>query len=320
MSKEGLLRQASFQRLRKDKTVNDIGDQSAATAARISSPGKIIYPDSGITKQQVADYYRAVAPLLLPELGRRPLSLLRCPDGLKGQCFFQKHHADTLGANVHAVPIREKDGGSDDYLYVEDAEGVIDLVQMNVIELHPWGARIEDVERPDRLVFDLDPGEGVDWKAIVAAAREVRARLQEIGLESFVRLSGGKGLHVVLPIRPGPGWTEVKAFCEAFADAMTAHAPQRYVATATKAKRKGVIFIDWLRNGRGATSVASWSLRARKEAGVAMPLRWDELGRTKSGADYPLERALRRAASLRKDPWEGWAKATKQPLVDLAGG
>ncbi|HVR82323.1 MAG TPA: DNA ligase D [Luteimonas sp.] len=315
--KEGLLRQASFQRLREDKTVKDIGDQNAATTARISSPSKIIYPDSGITKQQVADYYRAVAPLLLPELARRPLSLLRCPDGLQGQCFFQKHHADTLGANVHAVSIREKDGGSDDYLYVEDAEGVIDLVQMNVIELHPWGARIEDVEHPDRLVFDLDPGEGVDWKAIVAAAREVRARLKEIGLESFVRLSGGKGLHVVLPIRPGPSWTEAKAFCEAFADAMAAHAPQRYVATATKVKRKGVIFIDWLRNGRGATSVASWSLRARKEAGVAMPLRWGELGRTKSGADYPLGRALRRAAGLRKDPWEAWMQATMQKLVTL---
>ena len=284
---------------------------------RISSPARIIYPALGITKQQVADYYRAVAPWLLPELARRPLSLLRCPDGLKGQCFFQKHHAATLGASVHAVPIREKDGDSDDYLYVEDVEGVLDLVQMNVIELHPWGARIDDVEHPDRLVFDLDPGEGVDWKAIVAGARDVRARLQQIGLQSFLRLSGGKGLHVVLPIRPGPGWAEAKAFCEAFADAMAAQAPQRYVATASKTRRKGVIFIDWLRNGRGATSVASWSLRAREQAGVAMPLAWSELGRTKSGADYPLQRALRRAASLRKDPWEGWAEATRQKLVAL---
>jgi bifunctional non-homologous end joining protein LigD len=253
----------------------------------------------------------------LPELARRPLSLLRCPDGLKGQCFFQKHHAGTLGDNVHAVPIREKDGGKDDYLYVEDVEGVLDLVQMNVLELHPWGARIEDVEHPDRLVFDLDPGEGVDWKAIAAAARDVRSRLQELGLQSFLRLSGGKGLHVVLPIKPGPGWTEAKAFCEAFADAMATQAPERYVATATKAKRHGVIFIDWLRNGRGATSVASWSLRARTEAGVAVPLAWSELGRTKSGTDYPLPRALKRAASQRKDPWEGWKDATKQKLVKL---
>lgn len=315
--KEGLLRQASFQRLREDKTMEDIGGDQGASIPRLSSPDKIIYPELGIVKQQVADYYRAIAPLLLPELARRPLSLLRCPDGLKGQCFFQKHHADTLGSNVHSVAIREKDGGSEDYLYVDDVDGVLDLVQMNVLELHPWGSRIEDVEHPDRLVFDLDPGEGVDWKTIVAAARDVRARLEEIGLESFVRLSGGKGLHVVLPIKPGPTWTQAKDFCEAFADAMATQAPQRYVATATKAKRNGVIFIDWLRNGRGATSVASWSLRARKEAGVAVPLAWSELGRTKSGADYPLARALRRASTQRKDPWDGWREATKQKLVAL---
>jgi len=315
--REGLLRQASFQRLREDKTVKDIGTQAASAETRLSSPGKVIYPDSGITKQQVADYYRSVAPLLLPEVARRPLSLLRCPDGMKGQCFFQKHHAGTLGQGVHAVPIREKDGGKDDYLYIDDVEGLIDLVQMNVLELHPWGSRIEDVEHPDRLVFDLDPGEGVDWKAICAAARDVRDRLQELGLQSFVRLSGGKGLHVVLPIAPGPGWVEAKAFCEAFADAMATQSPQRYVATASKSKRGGVIFIDWLRNGRGATSVASWSLRARKEAGVAVPLAWSELGRAKSGADYPLPRALRRAASQRKDPWEGWAKACRQRLVSF---
>jgi bifunctional non-homologous end joining protein LigD len=314
--KEGLLRQASFQRLREDKTVEDIGEQDIATQ-RLTSPGKIIYPEPGINKQQVADYYRAVASWLLPELVRRPLSLLRCPEGLKGQCFFQKHHADTLGANVHAVPVREKDGGSDDYLYVEDIEGVLDLVQMNALELHPWGARIDDIEHPDRLVFDLDPGEGVDWKAMLAAARDVRARLQQVGLESFVRLSGGKGLHVVLPIAPGPDWARAKAFCEAFADAMATHAPKKYVATASKAKRRGVIFIDWLRNGRGATSVANWSLRARKEAGVAIPLAWSELGRTKSGADNPLPRAQRRAASLRKDPWDGWAKAMQQERVAL---
>ncbi|MDQ3287251.1 MAG: DNA ligase D [Pseudomonadota bacterium] len=315
-AKEGLLRQASFKRLREDKSMDDIGDQTPPQ--RLSSPGKLIYPADKITKQQVADYYRAVAPRLLPEVANRPLSLVRCPDGIKGQCFFQKHHAGTLGANVHAVPIREKNGGSDDYLYIADVDGLMDLVQMNALELHPWGSRIEDVERPDRLVFDLDPGEGVKWPAMLAAARDIRARLKEIGMESFVRLSGGKGLHVVVPIAPGPGWTEAKAFCEAFADAMATQAPQLYVSTASKAKRTGVIFIDWLRNGRGATSVASWSLRARAGAGVAMPLRWDELGRSRSGADCTLEKALRRAAGLRKDPWPGWEKACSQSLVSLA--
>jgi bifunctional non-homologous end joining protein LigD len=289
-----------------------------AAPTRISSPGRIVYPELGISKDQVAGYYRAVAKHLLPELVRRPLSLVRCPDGIEGQCFFQKHHATRLGASVRAVPIREKDGGNEDYLYVEDIEGVIDLVQMNVLELHPWGARIDDVEHPDRLVFDLDPGEGVDWKAIIAAARAIRDRLAAMSLQSFPRLSGGKGLHVVLPIRPGPDWSEAKAFCETLADAMVGDAPELYVATAAKAKRTGVIFIDWLRNSRGATSVASWSLRARKEAGVAMPLAWSELGRTKSGHDYPLARAMRRARSTSKDPWNGWARACKQKLPSTA--
>ena len=311
--KEGLLRQASFKGLREDKTVKEVGEQSGGDV-RISSPGKIIFPELRITKQQVADYYRTVAPLLLPELRNRPLSMVRCPDGVKGQCFFQKHHAATLGSNVRAVPIREKDGGSEEYVYVDDVAGLLDLVQMNVLEFHPWGARIEDVEHPDRLVFDLDPGPGVDWNAIKAAARDVRDRLAEVGLESFLRLSGGKGLHVVVPIAPEQDWPDAKAFCEAFARAMEKQAPDRYVATATKSKRNGVIFIDWLRNGRGATSVASWSLRARPQAGVAVPLAWSELGRTKSGHDYPMEKALRRAAAQRKDPWPGWDEATTQSL------
>jgi bifunctional non-homologous end joining protein LigD len=283
-------------------------------SARISSPDRVVYPGLGISKGQVADYYRTVARQLLPELVRRPLSLVRCPEGIEGQCFFQKHHAATLGASVHAVPIREKDGGSEDYLYVDDIVGVIELVQMNALELHPWGAHVDDLEHPDRLVFDLDPGEGVEWKAVVAAAREIRDRLAAMELQSFARLSGGKGMHVVLPIRPGPDWSEAKAFCEALADAMAADAPERYVATASKARRGGVIFIDWLRNSRGATSVASWSLRARKEAGVAMPLEWSELGRTKSGHDYPLGRAMRRATRLRTGTWTAWAKATEQAL------
>ena len=286
---------------------------------RVSSPGRIVYPQLRITKQQVFDYYRRVAPLLLPELRNRPLSLVRCPDGVRGPCFFQKHHAATLGGSVRSVPIREKDGGSEDYVYVDDVAGLLELVQMNVLEFHPWGARIEDVEHPDRLVFDLDPGEGVDWNAIRAAAREIRARLRDAGLEGFLRLSGGKGLHVVVPLAPEADWSTAKAFCEAFARAMEAQAPQRYVASATKVRRKGVIFIDWLRNGRGATSVASWSLRARPEAGVAVPLAWSELGRTKSGKDFALDRALRRAAGQRSDPWQsdGWREALRQTLPEL---
>ena len=324
--KEGLLRQASYQRLREDKDANDVEvaemdsqDVSDQGTARLSSPEKLIYPAEKITKQQVAEYYRAVAARLLPEVVQRPLSLLRCPEGVQGQCFFQKHHAASLGERVHAVTIREKDGARAEYVYIDDIDGLLDLVQMNVLELHPWGARIEDVEHPDRLVFDLDPGDGVPWSAVRAGARDVRARLDEIGMAGFLRLSGGKGVHVVVPIAPGPGWDEAKAFCEAFADAMATQSPDRYVATASKAKRGGVIFIDWLRNSRGATSVASWSLRARPGAAVAMPLAWGELGRSQSGADYPMPVALRRAARLRSDPWEGegWQAALGQQLTSL---
>jgi len=331
-AKEGLLRQASFQRLREDKNVEDLAmsdrkparnERARSTPARakkarrsddgiaLTHPERIVFPDTAITKQDVADYYRAVARWMLPELVRRPLSVMRCPDGAGKECFFQKHHAGALGAHVHAVRLKEKTG-ADDYLYVEDIDGVLELVQMNTLEFHPWGARIDEPDQPDRLVFDLDPAPDIEWKAVIAAAREVRARLAETGLESFPRLSGGKGVHVVVPIRRGPDWNSAKTFCGAFAEAMAAHKPLTYLATASKAKREGRIFIDWLRNTRGATSVASWSLRARTGAPVAMPLTWTELGRTKSGHDFDLPRALRRAKTLRADPWPGFARAARK--------
>ncbi|MBS7457400.1 DNA ligase D [Coralloluteibacterium stylophorae] len=316
-AKEGLLRQASFQRVREDKGPADLGLRSEAEEdVEITHPERVVFPADGITKGQVADYYRAVAPLLMPELVDRPLSLIRCPDGAEGTCFFQKHHAAKLGDRVGAIPIREKGGDREDYLYVGDRAALMQLVQMNTLEFHPWGARIDDPEHPDRIVFDLDPGDGVEWKAIVAAAREIRARLQEVGLESFVRLSGGKGLHVVVPLDRSAAWDEAKAFCEAFARAMAAQAPERYLAVASKAKRPGRIFIDWLRNGRGATSVTNWSLRARPGAPVAVPLRWEELGRTRSGADYDMQRALRRARSDKADAWAG-IDAMRQALPAL---
>ncbi|MFC4821267.1 DNA ligase D [Dokdonella ginsengisoli] len=331
-AKEGLLRQASFLRLRDDKSVEDLDmtknaakgraarpapRQSPVVAATpkkartvgsvmVTHPERVVYPDAGITKQQVAEYYRAVAGRILPELIGRPLSILRCPDGTGATCFFQKHHADALGAQVRYVRLREKAGGSDRYLYIDDEAGLLELVQMNTIEFHPWGAYADAPDRPDRMIFDLDPAPDVAWPALIEAARDVRAKLREAGLESFVRLTGGKGVHVVAPIRRGPDWAEVKAFCEAFADAMVASSPLTYVATASKAKRRGRIFIDWLRNTRGATSVASWSLRARPGAPVAMPLRWEDLSSASSSSMYDLAAAQRRAARLRRDPWQGY--------------
>jgi len=274
-------------------------------AAMVTHAERVVFPDDGITKGDVAAYYNAVSRWILPELVRRPLSLVRCPQGADGECFFQKHHAATLGKSVAAVRLEEKDGEPADYLYVTDAKGLLELVQMNTLEFHPWGSRIDAPDKPDRLVFDLDPAPGVAWKTVVAAAREIRKRLDESGLESFVRTSGGKGLHVVAPFRRGPSWEAAKAFCETFAKAMVEHQPDLYVATASKALREERIFIDWLRNTRGATSVVGWSLRARAGAPVAMPLRWEELGRLRGGAAFGMKAALKRAETLDADPWAG---------------
>ncbi|NZA26128.1 hypothetical protein H0E84_06995 [Luteimonas sp. SJ-92] len=272
---------------------------------RLTSPDRVVFKGAGCTKRDVADYYRAVADRLLAEIAGRPLSLLRCPDGAGGDCFFQKHHADSLGTHVHAIELEQKSGPAQ-YLYIDDVEGLLQLVQMNTLEFHPWGSRIAAPERPDRLVFDLDPGRGVGWPDIVGAARAMRRALKRTGLESFVRLSGGKGLHVVVPIAPGPSWDEVRGFCEAMARKMAEADPERYVATMAKAKRGGKVFIDWLRNARGQTSVASWSLRARKGAPVAVPIRWRELGSVERPDAFHLVRAKQRAARLRGDPWEGF--------------
>ncbi len=288
-----------------------------ATTPRLTSPDRVVFPQTGITKADVADYYRVVSRWLLPELVRRPLSLVRCPDGVDGQCFFQKHHADSLGEHVHSITLREV-SGQGDYLYVEDLDGVLELVQMNALEFHVWGARTDDVEKPDRLVFDLDPDEGIEWNVLKAAAREVRDRLSELRLRSWVRMSGGKGLHVVAPIRPGPDWAQVKAFCDAFAESLVARAPERYIATASKAAREGLIFIDWLRNTRGATSVASWSLRAKAGATVAMPLTWEELGRVRQAGAFDLHKAIRRSRNLKRDPWHAMHRA-RQTLPEHIG-
>ncbi|MES5813559.1 DNA ligase D [Pseudoxanthomonas sp. Soil82] len=340
-AKEGLLRQASFRGLREDKDMADLQPEKPAAskakaparakagkgaaktapartrakAARkagsadgadvvITHPDRVVYPADGMTKGDVAAYYRAIAPWLLRDIAGRPLSLVRCPDGATGQCFFQKHHGAGFGEAVHALPLRQK-SGIEDYVWIDDATGLLQLVQMNVLEFHPWGATVEDPERADRLVFDLDPGEGVSWKAVCDGAREVRGRLREAGLESFLRMSGGKGLHVVVPLAPAVPWEQARDFCEAFARAMEAHAPERWLANARKAKRTGRIFLDWLRNTRGATSVASWSLRAREHATVAMPLRWEELGKFDRPGAFSPDKALQRASRLRKDPWDG---------------
>ena len=275
-----------------------------AAAVVITHPGRLIYPAEGIRKQDVADYYRAVMDWFLPGVAGRPTSVIRCPDGVEKACFFQKHAIAGL-KHVDVVPIEEESGSRADYLVPRSAEAVIELVQFGAVEFHPWGASADAPDVADRLVFDLDPGPDVGWDRVVAAARTVRAQLEQLGLEGFLRTTGGKGLHVVLPLRPALDWATAKGFAQAFAQSLAQAHPLDFVAVASKAQRKGRIYLDYLRNSRGATSVASYSLRAREGAPVAVPLRWDELGRIGGGAHYTLRNLPGRLARLRADPWEG---------------
>jgi bifunctional non-homologous end joining protein LigD len=328
---QGLLRQSSLKAIRADKTADDLQEagmrnpteklqpsptekkkKRSASAVTLSSPGRVVFAEGGITKAQVFDYYQAMLPWLLPELAGRPLSVVRCPQGADRPCFFQKHHTAGM-EHVGAVSIEEDSGERADYLVVEEGTGLLEMVQFNALEFHPWGATAVSPDKADYMVFDLDPGPDVAWPQVVEAARQVRGRLEAMGLDSFVRTSGGKGLHVVVPLKPACPWTQVKPFAHAFAESMAASEPLAYVATASKKLRKGRIFIDYLRNGRGATSVASFSLRARPGAPVAMPLRWSELGRVKAGDAYDLVSARRRMERVKAHPWEAWTKV-KQDL------
>ncbi len=274
---------------------------------RLTSPARVVYPDRGTTKKQVADYYRSVMDWFLPEIVDRPLSIIRCTQGADRPCFFQKHHTAGL-ESVDAVKLKEEAGNQADYLVVRDAQSVMEMVQFNALEFHPWGSHAEAPDKADRIVFDLDPGPGVAWKEVVDAARRIRTLLENLGLTSYLRTTGGKGLHVVVPLNPGCDWGIVKPFAHGFAETLSAMEPLKFVATATRKLRNGKIFLDYLRNGRGATSVASFSLRAREGAPVAMPIRWDELGRIKHGAAFDIGTAQARVKRLKSHPWEGIEK------------
>ncbi len=272
----------------------------------MSNRDRVIFPGTGETKGDLADYYIRVATLMLPFAGRRPISLVRCPQGRAKKCFFQKHDAGGFGSAVRHVPIREQGGGSEDYLYVDDADGLVHCVQMGTIEFHAWAAPAEAVERPDRMIFDLDPDEGLDFRAVSQAAVDIRDRLAEIGLVSFAMLSGGKGVHVIVPLAPGHTWEAHKDFAHRFAEALAMKKPDRFVATMSKAKRKGRIFIDWLRNQRGATAVVPFSARARAGAPVAVPVAWSELKDFDNAHPFSIGDAdllIKRAAQKRLSGW-----------------
>jgi bifunctional non-homologous end joining protein LigD len=318
---DGSVRHGSFLGLREDKKAKDVVPEKAEHApeeetVKISNRDRVIFPESGQTKGQLADYYQAVAPLMLPWTANRPLTLVRCPQGRGKKCFFQKHDSGTFGPSVHQVPIVEKDGHAEDYLYVDDAEGILTLIQMGVIEIHGWGSRVPEVELPERMVFDLDPDEGLDFKDVKSAAKDIHDRLSDIGLTSFAMLSGGKGVHVVVPLNPGHSWDRHKDFSKRFSEALAMAEPERFTSNMAKAKRKGRIFLDYLRNQRGSTAILPYAARARADAPVAVPIAWGELKDMASGHEFTIRDAKRLVDRAESKSLAGWGFA-EQDLPDL---
>jgi DNA ligase D len=279
---------------------------------RLSNPDKVLYPEQGITKGRLADYYVAVAERMLPHIAFRPVTMVRCPMGQETKCFYQRHAGSGVPKQLHEVTIP---GFGEPYLYIADVGGLVAMVQMGVLEMHPWGVRVEAPDRADRIVFDLDPAEGLGFEAVIDAAKEVRQRLKALGLTSFVKTTGGKGLHVVVPVEATAPWKEVKSFAKGVSAQMAADAPAKYLTTASKADRIGRIFIDYLRNDPTSTAVAPYSPRSRKGAPAAMPLRW---GQVKSGldpCDYTVETVPGLIRRQRSDPWAAMLEV-KQKLPD----
>jgi len=318
LTAEGHVRHGSFIALREDKEAGavtpekaeDVDAAAPPSDVTITNADRVIF-EGGHTKGDLAAYYRAVGGLMLPLGANRPISLVRCPQGRARKCFFQKHDSGSFGPHVHHVPIREKDGGVEDYLYVRDVDGFIACVQMGTIEFHGWASRVDAVEQPDRMIFDLDPDEGLDFGDVKRAARDLSRHLADLGLASFAMLSGGKGIHVVVPLTPGHDWETHKDFSRRFAEALSQAEPERFVATMSKAKRKGRIFIDWLRNQRGSTAVLPYSARARPGAPVAVPVSWDELDDVARPNLYSIADAERLLARASEKALRGWGLASQ---------
>jgi bifunctional non-homologous end joining protein LigD len=282
----------------------------------LSSPDKVLFPDIGATKLDLAQYYETVAPFILPYVVNRPISLVRCPEGIDAERFFQRHAMKGMSKAIKQVPIS---GGESKkpYLYIDDEEGLFALVQISAVEIHDWGVSLAHLYEPDRLVFDLDPDEGLALAELKSAAVEVREFLADLGLKSFLKSTGGKGLHLVAPIAPKQGWDEVKAFAKAIADALVDVRPDRYTANPLKRTRVDKIFVDYLRNQRGGSAIVNFSTRAKEGAPVACPLAWDELKGLKAAAPYTMKTLPARLKALKRDPWEGFFK-TRQSITAKA--
>jgi bifunctional non-homologous end joining protein LigD len=288
-------------------------DETSLLGVRLTHPNKLLFPTEQINKLMLAEYYDAVAERMLPYMKNRLLSIMRCPDGVDGEHFFQKHLGQGMPAVLHELPVKEKDG-TDDYFYIKDAAGLVALTQISALEIHPWNSHVQHLETPDQFILDLDPDPAVKWPRVMEAAREIRDFLSELGLKSFLKTSGGKGLHLVVPLKRNHSWDEVDQFSRAIADAIVTASPQHYIATMSKKARAGKIFIDYLRNKRGATSVAPYSIRARAGAPVSMPCDWKELPKLTSGSQFDMQLAIRRAGKA--DPWAAMAD-TKQSITKV---
>ncbi|WP_375452559.1 DNA ligase D [uncultured Devosia sp.] len=327
---DGVLRHPSFLGLREDKPAAQIALETpavpddaptealhskagilAAQAAGIhfTSPDRIIYPGQGVTKGDLAAYYAAVADRMLPYIENRPLSLLRCPQGRAKYCFFQKHDTGGFPDVMKSILITEKDGQKEDYFYLDNLAGLLGGTQMNVLEWHLWGARAKDIEKPERIIFDIDPDEGLGFEHVRDAARDIAKMLEDLGLHSYPLISGGKGVHVIAPLVPKLEWPDIKAFCKGIAQRLADREPDRFVANMSKAKRKGKLFIDYLRNERGSTAIAPWSSRSRQGAPAAVPVSWKELPSIKAANQFTLAAAAKRAQ--KPDPWTDYFSTTQ---------
>jgi bifunctional non-homologous end joining protein LigD len=309
-TQDGRIRHPSFQGLREDKDARDVKKETPVAQKKANSltvggiaithPDRVISETGHITKGELAEYYSGVAPLLLPRIVRRPLSLLRCPSGIDGDCFYQRNPGKGLGPDVKPFEFSHK-GKKYEYLYIEDEKGLLELVQMGVIEIHPWGARIDAIDYPDRLIFDLDPAPDVPFAGLKLAAQDLRQRLKHRGLESVLKCTGGKGLHVIVPLAGEDKWPVVKSFAASVAQDMVTAAPEAYIATMSKAQRSGKIFVDYFRNDYTATAIADYAVRARPGAPVAVPLEWNELKGLKAASEFTMKDVLKRMKNKEED-------------------
>jgi bifunctional non-homologous end joining protein LigD len=318
LTEDDHIRHPSFQGLREDKKPQEVTIERPVTIAKsrpakrnderivvlgvtISHPDRLIFEDIGVTKTELAEYYAAAASWILKDIAGHPVSLLRCPEGTAGDCFYQRNAGTGLGPDVKPFRWKHK-GKSYEYLYIENEKGLIEFIQMGAIELHPWGARVERIDYPDRLIFDLDPDEGVPFDAVKLAAKDLRQRLKKKGLHSFLKCTGGKGLHVTVSLAEKDNWEKVKAFCAGIAAEMVRDVPAAYVATMSKAKRKGKIFVDYFRNDYTATAIADFGVRARPGAPVAVPLEWKELDGLRAANQFSIRDVMKLLNKYKPDP------------------